>query len=173
MWLSFARISVGWGEARADEYASGLALIQRGLTDLEATGTSVDKPLNLLLLCEAHIAGGATLEALATLDEALVLTARHKELWLEPELHRIRGLLLLETGRVVDAEASISTALELARRREARSWELRAATSLARLWAEQGEWQKAVDLLAPIYGWFTEGFGTPDLKEAKALLEQL
>jgi predicted ATPase len=174
MWLAYAWVAIGWSEARAGRYEGGLALIRQGLAELEATGTGVFRPFNLLLLAEAHIAAGAAADALATLDEALVWALSHQEVWLEPELRRRRGLLLLDLGGdAAEAEASLYQALELARSHKARSWELRAATSFARLWAERGKRQKALDLMAPIYSWFTEGFDTPDLKEAKALLEQL
>ena len=98
------------------------------------------------------------------------------ERWYEPELHRLQGELMLAAGGardLVGAESCFRRAIELARSEAARSWELRAATSLARMWAEQGERRKARDLLAPVYAWFTEGFDTADLKDAKALLDQL
>jgi predicted ATPase len=84
MWLAYARVAIGWSEARAGSYEEGLALIRRGLAELEATGTGVFRPSNLLLLAEAHIAGGAAQEALTVLDEALVWALNHQEFWLEP-----------------------------------------------------------------------------------------
>ena len=94
---------------------------------------------------------------------------------MDPELLRLKGELLLaqDCGAEADAEIALYQAIDIARRQSARSWELRAAMSMARLWRDQGKRQQARDLLAPVYGWFTEGFDTLDLKEAKALLEQL
>jgi predicted ATPase len=112
------------------------------------------------------------------LAEAHTLVEQHDERWWEAEVHRLRGVLLLKAeGSVrcvaVTSEECFQQALDVARRQEAKSLELRAAMSLARLWQQQGKCQEAHDLLAPIYGWFTEGFDTADLQEAKALLEAL
>jgi predicted ATPase len=98
-----------------------------------------------------------------------------KEILWEPEVHRIAGEIALKSPEpdAAKAEAYFERALSVARAQEAKSWELRAATSLARLWRDQGKRDEAHDLLAPIYGWFTEGFDTLDLKEAKALLDEL
>ena len=100
---------------------------------------------------------------------------QQEERWWEAEVHRLRGVLLLRQPGTpqAEAEAWLQRALDVARRQEAKSLELRAATSLARLWQQQGKRQEAQDLLAPVYGWFTEGFDTADLQEAKALLEAL
>jgi predicted ATPase len=103
--------------------------------------------------------------------EALIQTTRER--WAEAELHRLRGTLLLSLDRRAPAEESYCRALAAARAQSAKFWELRAATSLAHLWRDQGKRTEARDLLAPIYGWFTEGFDTPVLQEAKALLDEL
>jgi len=174
MWRAYAHIAAGWRSARAGDAASGIAMIEKGLAELDATGTGYWRPFMLLLLAEAHLANGADADALAALDKALEVAGRHQELWLEPELYRRRaGLLLNGTTRVAEARANLETALTMARDRQARSWELRAACDLARLLAEQGKRGEAQDLVAGVYGWFTEGFDTPDLKGAKALLEKL
>ncbi len=114
-------------------------------------------------------------EGLVATAEALADVARSGERFWEAELHRLKGQLLLENDAAnkPDAEACFRSAIEIARLQEARSWELRAATSLARLWRGQSKPDDARDLLAPIYDWFTEGFDTPDLKDAKALLNEL
>jgi predicted ATPase len=115
-------------------------------------------------------------EGLELVTEALTLTQRDDERWWEAELHRVKGELLLTNSPNTSGEATeacFNQALDIARIQSARSLELRAATSLARLWQEQGKLKEARDLLAPIYDWFTEGFDTPDLKDAKALLDEL
>jgi predicted ATPase len=109
-------------------------------------------------------------EGLAILDEALLLVDETEEHLWEAELHRLRAELLLGLGDETQAGAVFQRAIEVARRQQARSWELRAATGLARLWMRQGKDEQARELLAPIYGWFTEGFDTPDLVEARELL---
>jgi predicted ATPase len=110
---------------------------------------------------------------LVLLDDALQRVERTGERWLEAELNRHRGELLLRQGHIETAEELYRKALSIAEEQEAKLWELRAAMSLARLRRDQGRYMEARDLLAPVYAWFTEGFGTPDLKEAKALLDEL
>ena len=114
-------------------------------------------------------------DAWRCIDEAATAVERSKESWCEAEVHRIAGEIELMSPErdAAKAQAHFERALEIARAQQARSWELRAATSLARLWRDQGRRAEARDLLAPVYGWFTEGFDTLDLKEAKALLEEL
>lgn len=133
------------------------------------------RPYLLYLLADAHARGGRIQEAQDAVIEALALVQTYGERWWEAELHRTMGVLLLELSpeNGKDAEASFERALQLAGDQGARSVELRAATSLARLWRERGTSREAQDLLAPLYNWFTEGFDTPDLKEAKALLDEL
>ena len=116
------------------------------------------------------------LKALTALEAAVVhFERRGSDAWWEPEVHRLIGDLLLRRNPSAPdrAEVSYRRAIERARSQEAKSWELRAATSLARLWRDQGKPAEAHALLAPVYGWFTEGFDTPDLKDAKALLDEL
>ena len=107
------------------------------------------------------------------MGDAFHIAERTGERWFTAELHRHKAWLLLRQGQVDAAEGLYRKALEIAREQEAKLWELRAAVSLARLRRDEGRRAEARDLLAPVYGWFTEGFGTPDLKEAKALLESL
>jgi predicted ATPase len=118
---------------------------------------------------------GQTAEGLEALAEALATVAQSAALWWEAELHRLRGELLLQhsVASPEEAENCFQRALDVARRQQAKSLELRAAMSLSRLWQGQGKRDESRQLLAPIYGWFTEGFDTADLKEAKALLEEL
>jgi len=110
---------------------------------------------------------------LTRLDDALQIVERTGERWLEAGLNMHKGQLLLRQGHSEAAERLYSKALRIAQQQEAKLWELRAAVSLARLRRDQGRRTEARDLLAPVYGWFTEGFDTPDLKEAKALLNEL
>ena len=112
-------------------------------------------------------------EALPLLDDALQLVEKTGERWFAAELNRHKGQLLLRQGHAEAAEELYRKALSIAQEQEAKLWELRAAASLARLRRDQGRSAEARDLLAPVYGWFTEGFDTPDLKEAKALLDEL
>jgi predicted ATPase len=174
-WAALGRILQGWAEAQKGEETTGIARIRDGLAAAEATGARLTTPFYLTLLAEALALAGKMEEALATLDDALAKAAVSGERGWDAEIHRLRGEL---TGRLLHpdpakAEDSFRTALAIAREQGTRGYELRAATSLARLWGEQGRRSEARDLLAPLYGWFTEGFDTPDLKEAKALLDQL
>ena len=127
----------------------------------------------ITFLARAYGIAGQVDEGLALLDDALQLTARTGERWVEAELNRHKGKLLRQQGNFEAAEELYRTALTIAREQEAKLWELRAAASLARLRRDQGREAEARDLLAPVYGWFTEGFGTPDLKDARALLAEL
>ena len=126
-----------------------------------------------MLLVQALAACGRHDEGLAALRQATALVEETGERYVEAEIHRLEGNLLLATDDTAAAEACYLRALAVARAQEARSLELRAACDLARLWAECGDRARAAELLAPVYGWFTEGFDTADLKEAKALLDGL
>jgi predicted ATPase len=165
----------GWAwseEGRAEE---GIAEMHRGLGDLRATGAELWRPSFLALLAEAYGRTGRPEEGLGALDEALAMVSKSDERAHEAELHRLRGELLRASGTKDEPEAAAAfqEALGIARRQEAKSLELRAAVSLARLWADHGRPGEARELLAGVYGWFTEGFGTADLSGAKALLEEL
>jgi predicted ATPase len=123
-------------------------------------------------LAKAYEIVGQVEEALTLLDDTLQLVERTRQRWFAAELNRQKGQLLLGQGHAEAAEELYRKALSIAREQEAKLWELRAAASLARLRRDQGRRAEARDLLAPVYGWFTEGFGTADLKEAKALLDE-
>jgi len=138
-----------------------------------ATGAEQWMSEYLSLMASACEITGEVEEALALLDEALQIVERTGERWFEAELNRQKGQLLLRQRHTEDAEELYRTALRIAREQEAKLWELRAAASLARLRRDQGRRAEARDLLAPVHGWFTEGFDTADLKEAKALLDEL
>ena len=173
-YLGAAEVVVGWARAMAQN-AAGVVEIQRGLADLDAAGPPLRKADCLLMLVEACYSLSEFEQARAALQQVWAFfleTGLRRSL---AEVVRLEGsLLLAKPNREPDrAESCFAKALEIARTQDLRSMELRAATSLARLWAEQGERQKALDLLAPVYEWFTEGFDTGDLKEAKALLAEL
>ena len=126
----------------------------------------------LARLAEALARQGEHRAALAAVKEGLEEQETGQRRW-EPELHRLEGIALFGLNRIEEGQSALEEALCVARRQEAKSYELRAAASLALLWGERGRRAEARDLLAPVYGWFTEGFDTADLKEAKALLEEL
>ena len=132
-------------------------------------------PLYLSYLAKAYAELGQFDDAWRSIGEAMVAIETTKERWCEAEVNRIAGEIALMSPEpdAAKAEAYFERALAVARQQQAKSWELRAAMSLARLWRDQGKVQQARELLAPVYGWFTEGFDTRDLKEAKALLEEL
>ena len=135
----------------------------------------MNQPYLLALLAEASGKAGQAEAGLSVLAEALAIADKNGERFWAAEIHRLKGDLLLArlSGHHAEAETCFHQALDIARHQQAKSLELRAATSLARLWQSQDKRQDAYDLLAPVYGWFTEGFDTADLKEAKALLKEL
>jgi predicted ATPase len=171
---AFGKILQGWADAQKGEATTGIALIRDGLAAEEATGSRVLRPFCLTLLAEALALAEKVEEGLATLDDALAEAAVSGESW-NAEIHRLRGDLTARLPRSdpAKAEDSFHTALTIAREQGTRGYELRAATSLARLWREQGRQGEARDLLAPLYDSFTEGLDTADLKEVKALLDEL
>jgi predicted ATPase len=152
---------------------NAISEMQQGLATTRATGAEIRVPYYFGLLAEAYRRTNRTTEGLALLSEAFELVERTDERWYEGELYRLRGEILIANADRRGAELCFARALVIARGQQAKSWELRAAMSLARLWRDQGKQQQARELLAPVYGWFTEGFDTRDLKEAKVLLEQL
>ncbi len=172
-WLAKAMIYRGWALAQLGEAADGIDQIRRGIARLQAAGTQLAFPLYLALLAESQLAARRAEEALGTTDEALEWVARNAEGQLEGIVRCARGDALLALGAVDRAEAEYRHARGVARRQQARWWELRAATRLARLWSERGKRTEARDLLAPVYAWFTEGFDVRDLQDAKALLDAL
>ena len=178
-WSATAEMFHGWalavGEKGKGSVAEGIARMRRFLALEHDRGKRLMVPHVLGLLAGALIRAGDPAEALHLIDEALVELDRFQVRWVEAELHRLRGeaVLALSSERAMEAEASHRRALAVAREQGARHWELRAAASLGRLWADAGERRKAHNLLAPVYGRFTEGFETPDLAEAKALLDAL
>jgi predicted ATPase len=174
-WMAFGSILRGWALAHQGQVKEGIAQIDQGLSDFRATGAEIWGPYWLMLLAEAHGMTGEAEEGLALLTQALTLADTTGQRWCEAELQRLKGILLLQqsSDNQHEVETCFQQAISIARSQQAKSFELRTATSLARLWYQQGKRQEAHDLLAPVYGWFTEGFDTADVQEAQALLEAL
>jgi predicted ATPase len=149
--------------------------ISSGITALRSTGATASLPSYLSDFAGAYAELGQFDDARRCIGEAMTAVETTKEKWCEAEVHRIAGEIALMSPErdTVKAEAYFERALAVARAQQAKSWELRAAMGMARLWSDQGKRNQARDLLAPVYDWFTEGFDTLDLKEAKALLDAL
>ncbi|OKO91570.1 hypothetical protein AC629_02415 [Bradyrhizobium sp. NAS80.1] len=162
----------GWATADGGELEQGIALMEQGLA-LFSAGRRVTRPYMLAVLASAKADLGRPDEGLELLKDALASTAVSGERWWQAEMHSLRGRLLAACGQHDESEACFRCAIEVSRGQSARTLELRAATSLARLWSDRGRNAEAHDLLAPVYGWFTEGFDTLDLQEAKSLLDAL
>jgi predicted ATPase len=174
-WLAFGKVLDSW--ARAEEvHEVGLVAQLRGAINDYRAQYEPYVPYFLALLAAIELAYEKADEGMAAVSKVLEMTGRTGSRLMDPELYRLKGELLLLSrgpGSEPNAEVAFSHAIEIARRQNTKSWELRAAMSMARLWRDQGKVQQARELLAPVYGWFTEGFDTRDLKEAKALLEEL
>jgi class 3 adenylate cyclase/predicted ATPase len=165
----------GCSLALTGKAADAIQVIATGNAALQTTGAALWAPLSLSYLARAHAELGQFDNAGRCISEAMAAMETTKEKWWEAEVNRVAGQIVLQSpaSDAAKAEAYFERALVVARAQQARSWELRAAMSMARLWRDQGKPQQARQLLAPVYGWFTEGFDTRDLKEAKALLEEL
>ncbi|MDH3600834.1 MAG: hypothetical protein OEU26_14495 [Candidatus Tectomicrobia bacterium] len=153
----------------------GLEQMQQGITLWRSLGSELAVSRQLALLAEVNAIGERIAEGLLLLDEALTLVEKNAERWWEAEIHRLQGELLLQqsSDNATKAESCFQQAIAIACHQQAKSWELRAATSLSRLWKQQGKRDEAYNLLAPVYNWFTEGFDTADLIDAKALLDEI
>jgi predicted ATPase len=174
-WKTAGRILQGCVVAQTGKASDAVPIINAGISALRSTGATVFRPLALSFLARANIDLGAFDEAWCCIGDAMTAVETTKERWWEAEICRIAGEVALQSSErdTATAETYFERALSVASQQQAKSWELRAAMSMARLWRDQGKPQQARDLLAPVYGWFTEGFDTLDLKEAKALLEDL
>ena len=193
LWLAGATIRRGWAMVEQGRSEDGMAQIEEGLAAYRATGTGLGRPSNLSVLAEACMKAGRLDDGLSALKQALIIADENEDRNTEPELHRLKGELLLKrqaersgaeqtspqgaSGRdesnAAEAQRCFERAIEIARKQSGKSLELRATISLARLLDKQGKREEARAMLAEIYGWFTEGFDTADLKDAKALLEEL
>ena len=191
-WLAVGTIFRGRALTTRGLSEEGLRQMQRGLTAFRASGAKVNVPYLLVLLTEGHASVDRVEAGLAVLQEGWEIMERTGEHAWCAEVCRLKGELLLtqesqkpvlseaeganvkgQMSKVEEAEACFQQAITVAQQQSAKSWELRAATSLARLWQQQGKTTEALELLAPVYNWFTEGFETADLKDAKALLTEL
>ncbi len=174
-WSGHGRVLRGWVRVASGESEAGIAEMQEGLIELDRKGIAILAPWSLSMLAQGLQKVGRHDEALGALGLG-VACAKKGQHYYDAELHRQRAeILLAMDGHAVEEEAEVlfGQSLEIARRQEAKTFELRAATSLARLWQRQGKRDAARALLAPVYAWFTEGFATRDLKNAKALLDEL
>ncbi len=179
-WVAWGTILRGWALTKLGQVGDGIVQIRDGLAAFRATGAEVMVPYFLGLLAEAYGKMGQAKEGLTMLAEALEMVDKTEERWNEAELYRLKGELTLQSNvqgpksKVEEeAEECFHKAVEIARKQQAKSPELRATMSLARLWQQQGKKEAAQQILADIYGWFTEGFDTKDLQEAKRLIEEL
>jgi len=173
--LAYATLVRGWVMAEQGRNEEGITQIQEGLAALRAIGTELDRPYFLCLLAEAYMQAGRFDDGLSASAEALAVADEHDNRAFAAETHRLTGELLLkqENSDAAEAQRCFERAIGIARKQSAKSLELRATMSLARLLAKQGKLDEARGMLAKIYGWFTEGFDTADLKAAKALLDEL
>jgi predicted ATPase len=174
-WIERATFVRGCILASTGKPSDAVHLITSGLAASQVTGTTFWLPLYESYLAKAHAELGKFVEAWRCIDEATRAVETTKETMFEAELYRIAGEIALRSPEpdAAKAEACFERALAVSREQQAKSWELRAAMSMARLWRDQGRWTEGRDLLAPVYDWFTEGFDTLDLKQARALLDAL
>jgi predicted ATPase len=174
-YLAWGTIMQGWALTAQGQEEEGLTQMRHGFTAIRDTGAKLRQPYYLALMAEAHAQAGRPEAGLTLLAEALAGVSKYRECWREADLHRLYGELLLQlsSDNTAEAETSFQLAITIARRQSAKSLELRAAISLARLWQFQEKRQDAYDLLTPVYEWFTEGVDTADLIEAKQLLNEL
>jgi len=175
LWKSEGMRNQGCVLALTGKASEAVQMMTSGITGFRSTGATVWDPFYLSYLARAHAELGQFDDAWRYVGEAMTAVETTKERWFEAEIQRIAGEIALKSPvpDAAKAETYFERALAVARQQQAKSWELRAAMSMARLWRDQGKRHEARDLLAPVYGWFTEGFDTLDLKEAKALLDEL
>jgi class 3 adenylate cyclase/predicted ATPase len=174
-WLAEANILHGWAMAEQGRNEEAIAHIQEGLAAFRAAGAEAERPQNLSLLAHACMKTGRLDDGLSALTEALAVADEREARVYEAEAHRLKGELLLKqnNSNAAEAQSCFQRAIEIARKQSAKSWELRATMSFARLLDKEGKRDEARAMLADIYGWFTEGFDTADLQDAKALLDEL
>ena len=174
-WKALGTAVRGWLLALTGKASDAVRAITSGITSLRSTGATLYEPQHLQYLAMAYTELGQLDDAWRCIDDAIETIERSKEGWGAAEVHRIAGEVELKSPEpdAAKAQAYFERALAVARAQQAKSWELRAAMSMARLWRDQGKREEARELLSPVYGWFTEGFDTLDLKEARVLLDEL
>jgi predicted ATPase len=174
-WKATGTILRGMLFALIGKASDAVRAINSGICSLRSTGATIAEPFYLSHLATAYAELGQLADAWRCIDDAMAKVERTKEKWCEAEVHRVAGEIALKSPApgTEKAEAYFERALAVARQQQTKSWELRAAMSMARLWRDQGKRDEARAPLAPVYGWFTEGFDTRDLKEAKELLKAL
>jgi predicted ATPase len=175
MWLAASKVCRGWAQVAQGQGVEGIVQMHQGVTDWQVLGVALLKSYWLALLAEAYGQVGKLEDGLSVMSEAMsVLNSNGERFW-EAELYRLEGELLLQQSpdNAPESESCFQQAISIAQNQSAKSWELRAATSLARLWQSRGKREEAHELLEPVYNWFTEGFDTADLIDAKALLDEL
>jgi predicted ATPase len=175
IWKGFGTMEFGGILAQSGRATEAVQMINAGATIYRSTGATVYLPFYLPLLASAYAQLGQFDDAWRCIGEARTAAKTTKETWCEAEINRMAGEIALTSPepKAATAEEHFKRALAIAREQQAKSWELRAAMSMARLWRDQGKRDEARELLAPVYGWFIEGFDTRDLKEAKELLDEL
>ncbi len=171
---AWADILASYAAALEQPNEERIGYLRGSITALKAAGARLRLPYYLSLLAQVYVKAGRAVEGMAVIDEALSEARAHNERWWDAELHRLRGeLLLIQGADASDVEAALLRAIEIARSQQARSLELRATMSLARLWIAQHRSDDTRRRLDDVYNWFTEGFDTPDLQAAHLLLAQL
>jgi predicted ATPase len=175
LYLGEGRFLRGWARVESGEAEAGIAEMQQALVEVAGIGTAIGAPGSLVVLADGLRKVGRHGEALGALGLGVAQAEPQGQHCYDADLHRLRAEILLDMdgNAAPEAEALFCQSLEIARRQEAKTFELRAATSLARLWQRQGKFEKARALLVPLYAWFTEGFDMRDLIEARVLLENL
>ncbi len=174
-WKALGMVPQGCVLALTGKASDAIQTLTSGVTALRSTGSTLWLPLGFSYLAMAYAELGQFNEAWRSIGDAMTAMETTKEKWFEADIHRIAGKIALMSPEADAAKAQeyFERALAVARKQQTKSWELRAAMSLARLWRDQGKPNEARELLAPVYGWFTEGFDTRDLKDAKSLLNEL
>jgi len=173
LWLAWGTLAQGWALAEQGDIDAGISRLRHGIDSALSLGARLFQPHLQAVLADVYQKHGQATAALHVLDEALIVAQERDEVYYLAEIHRLKGETLLHRNKQGASEDCFHQALVIARQQQAKSWELRAATSLARLWQSQGKPQDAYDMLTPVYDWFTEGFDTADLKDANALIQGL